>query len=159
MSEIWDMMEWEKLNKMKPEVEVTTNAKEGEYTVVEMEKDPFYDCRWGQINAIPELNVYQSYCKLKNKPAECKGCKDFCQKPKLEDPTTTYKLRVRYFDESFSPSGDGGEFENTHLSEQEAREWLSEYIKNHKELEIWWDICKLEKLASGHLERRNINGA
>lgn len=66
MSELWDMMEWEKLNKMKPEVEVTTNAKEGEYVVVEMEKDPFYDCRWGQINAIPEHNVYQSYCKLKN---------------------------------------------------------------------------------------------
>lgn len=28
---------------------VTTNAKEGEYKVVEMEKDPFYDCRWEEL--------------------------------------------------------------------------------------------------------------
>lgn len=153
MSELWDMMEWEKLNKLKPEV--TTNAKEGEYTTMELEKDPFHDCRWGQINAIPEHNVYQSYCKLKNKPAECKGCKDFCQKPKLEAPTTTYKLRVSWFDESFSPSGDGGEFERIFLSEQDAREELALYIENHKEWEIWWDLCKVEKLASGHLERRD----
>lgn len=155
MSELWDMIEWEKLNKMKPEVEVTTNAKEGEYAVVEMEKDPFYDCRWGQINAIPEHNVYQSYCKLKNKPADCKGCKEFCQKPKLETPTTIYKLRISYFDESFSPSGYGEDFERIYLSEEEAREELALYIKNHKELEIWWDLCKVEKLASGHLERRD----
>jgi hypothetical protein len=153
MSELRDMMEWEKLNKMKPEI--TTNAKEGEYAVVEMEKDPFYDCRWGQINAVPEHNVYQSWCKLKNKSAECKGCKDFYQKPKLEDPTTTYELRVRYFDESFGPSGCSGDFENIYFSEQEAREELALYIKNHKGLEIWWDICKVEKLASGHLERRD----
>lgn len=151
MSELRDMMEWEKLNKMKPEV--TTNAKEGEYAVIEMPYDPFYDCRWGQINAVPEHNVYQSYCKLKNKPAECKGCKDFCQKPKLETPTTTYKLRVSYFDESFGPSGCSGDFENIYFSEQEAREELALYIKNHKGLEIWWDIYKVEKLASGHLER------
>lgn len=153
MSELRDMMEWEKLNKMKPEI--TTNAKEGEYAVMEMEKDPFYDCRWGQINAVPEHNVYQSWCKLKNKSAECKGCKDFYQKPKLEDPTTTYELRVRYFDESFGPSGCSGDFENIYFSEQEAREELALYIKNHKGLEIWWDICKVEKLASGHLERRD----
>lgn len=153
MSELRDMMEWEKLNKMKPEI--TTNAKEGEYAVVETEKDPFYDCRWGQINAVPEHNVYQSWCKLKNKSAECKGCKDFYQKPKLEDPTTTYELRVRYFDESFGPSGCSGDFENIYFSEQEAREELALYIKNHKGLEIWWDICKVEKLASGHLERRD----
>ena len=153
MSELRDMIEWEKLNKMKPEI--TTNAKEGEYAVVEMEKDPFYDCRWGQINAVPEHNVYQSWCKLKNKSAECKGCKDFYQKPKLGDPTTTYELRVRYFDESFGPSGCSGDFENIYFSEQEAREELALYIKNHKGLEIWWDICKVEKLASGHLERRD----
>ena len=153
MSELRDMMEWEKLNKMKPEV--TTNAKEDEYAVMEMEKDPFYDCRWGQINAVPEHNVYQSWCKLKNKSAECKGCKDFYQKPKLEDPTTTYELRVRYFDESFGPSGCSGDFENIYFSEQEAREELALYIKNHKGLEIWWDLCKVEKLASGHLERRD----
>lgn len=155
MSELWDMMEWEKLNKMKPEVEVTTNAKEGEYKVMEMEKDPFFDCRWGYIDGIPEQHVYQSMCKLKDKPAECKGCKDFCQKPKIEAPKVTYKLKIGWFDESFSPCGDDGEVENIHLSEQEAREWLSEFIKNHKELEIWWDICKVEKLASGHLERRD----
>lgn len=155
MSELWDMMEWEKLNKLKPEVEVTTNAKEGEYTVMEMEKDPFFDCRWGYIDGIPEQHVYQNMCKLKDKPAECKGCKDFCKKPKLEAPTTTYKLRVSWFDESFSPAGDDGEFERIFLSEQDAREELALYIENHKECEIWWDLCKVEKLASGHLERRD----
>lgn len=135
MSELWDMMEWEKLNKLKPEV--TTNAKEGEYTVMEMEKDPFFDCRWGYIDGIPEQHVYQSMCKLKDKPAECKGCKDFCKKPKLEAPTTTYKLRVSWFDESFSPSGGDGEFERIFLSEQDAREELALYIENHKGCEIW----------------------
>ena len=80
MSELWDMMEWEKLNKLKPEI--TTNAKEGEYTVVEMEKDPFYDCQHGYIYASPEHNLYQSMCKLTNKEAYCKDCKNFCKKEK-----------------------------------------------------------------------------
>lgn len=78
MSELWDMMEWEKLNKLKPEV--TTNVKEGEYTVVELEKDPFYDCKHGYIYSVPEHNVYQNWCKLKDNLADCKGCAFFWKK-------------------------------------------------------------------------------
>lgn len=138
------------------EEKITTNAKD-DYTVIEMEKDPFFDCRWGYIDGIPEQHVYQSMCRLKNKSAECKGCKDFCQKPKLEIPKITYKLKVSWFDEDFSSSGDDGDFEYTFPSEPAAREWLAEYIKNHKELEIWWTITKCDKLAEGHLGRQDKN--
>lgn len=94
-------------------------------------------------------------CRLKNKSADCKGCKDFCQKPKLEIPKITYKLRVDWFDEDFSDSGDDGSFDKTFYSEVEARDFLAEYIKNHKNLEIWWTITKCDKLAEGHLERQD----
>lgn len=135
--------------------EVTTNAKDGEYKVVEMEKDPFYDCRWGRINAVPEHNVYQSWCKLKDKPADCKGCDSFCKKPKIETPKVVWKLSVSYFDEDFSPCGDDGDWEQTFLSEAEAREMLASFIKGNPRYEIWWSIYKVETLAEGHLERRD----
>lgn len=107
--------------------EVTTNAKEGEYKVVEMEKDPFYDCRWGQINAVPEHNVYQSWCKLS----------------------------VGWFDEASSSCENSGDWEYTFLSEVEAREMLASFIKRNPSYEIWWSIRKVETLANGHLERRD----
>ena len=78
MSELYDMMEWEKLNKLKPDI--STNVKDDEYAVVELEKNPFYDCKYGYIYSVPEHNLYQSMCKLKNTTATCEGCKDFCKK-------------------------------------------------------------------------------
>lgn len=135
--------------------EVTTNAKEGEYKVVEMEKDPFYDCRWGQINAVPEHNVYQSWCKLKDKLADCKNCDSFCKKPKIETPKTVWKLSVKWFDETSSSCENSGDWEYTFLSEVEAREMLASFIKRNPSYEIWWSIRKVETLADGHLERRD----
>lgn len=117
---------------------ITTNAKEGEYKVVEMEKDPFYDCSWGQINAVPEHNVYQSWCKLKDKLADC-----------------IWKLSVSWFDEDSNSCEDGGDWEQTFLSEVEAREMLASFIKRNPNYEIWWSIRKVETLADGHLERRD----
>lgn len=116
---------------------ITTNAKEGEYKVVEMEKDPFYDCSWEQINAVPEHNVYQSWCKLKGKLADC-----------------IWKLSVSWFDEA-SSSCEDGDWEYTSLSEVEAREILANFIKRNPSYEIWWSIRKVETLADGHLERRD----
>lgn len=135
--------------------EVTTNAKEGEYKVVEMEKDPFYDCRWGQINTVPEHNVYQSWCKLKDKLADCKGCDFFYKKPKTEISKTVWKLSVSWFDEASSSCEDSGAWEYTYLSEVEAREMLASFIKRNPNYEIWWSIRKVETLADGHLERRD----
>lgn len=135
--------------------EVTTNAKEGEYKVVEMEKDPFYDCRWRCINAVPEHNVYQGWCKLKDKSADCKGCDSFCKKPKIETPKTVWKLSVSWFDETSSSCEDSGDWKYTFLSEVEAREMLASFIKRNPSYEIWWSIHKVETLADGHLERRD----
>lgn len=134
---------------------VTTNAKEGEYKVVEMEKDPFYDCRWGQINAVPEHNVYQRWCKLKDKLADCKGCDSFYKKPKTEISKTVWKLSVNWFDETSSSCENSGDWEYTYLSGVEAREMLASFIKRNPNYEIWWSIRKVETLADGHLERRD----
>lgn len=120
-----------------------------------MEKDPFYDCRWGQINAVHEHNVYQGWCKLKDKSADCKGCDSFCKKPKIETPKTAWKLSVSWFDETSSSCEDSGDWEYTFLSEVEAREMLASFIKKNPSYEIWWSIHKVETLADGHLERRD----
>ena len=137
--------------------EVTTNAKANEFTVVELDKDPFFDCKHGQINATPEHNVYQSWCNLKDKIAsDCKDCKSFCKKVKPETSKTVWKLSVGWFDEDFSPHGNSGDWEQTFLSEKEAREMLDIFIKGNPNYEIWWSIYKIETLAEGHLERRDI---
>lgn len=138
------------------EEKITTNAKD-DYTVIEMEKDPFFDCRWGYIDGIPEHHIYQNMCRLKSCIANCKNCSDFSKKPKFVIPTVSYKLTISWFDEDFSDSGDDGSFDKTFYSEVEARDFLAEYIKNHKNLEIWWTITKCDKLAEGHLERQDKN--
>ena len=135
---------------------ITTNAKDN-YTAMEIEKDTFFDCRWGYIDGSPEHHVYRSMCRLKNCVASCKNCTDFLKKPKLVIPTVSYKLAVSWFDEDFGDSGDDGNFEYTFYSEDEARDFLADYIKNHKNLEIWWTITKCDKLTEGHLERQDKN--
>lgn len=135
---------------------IMTNAKD-DYTVMEIEKDTFFDCRWGYIDGIPEFHVYQGMCRLKNCVASCKNCADFSKKPKLVIPTVSYKLTVSWFDEDFSDFGDDGNFEKIFYSEDEARDFLADYIKNHKNLEIWWTITKCDKLSEGHLERQDKN--
>lgn len=45
------------------EEKITTNAKD-DYTVIEMEKDPFFDCRWGYIYIYMEFqnNMFIKAC-------------------------------------------------------------------------------------------------
>lgn len=75
----------------------------------------------------------------------------------VEAPKEQWKLSVSWLDEDFDSRGDDGDFEYTFYSEMEAREFLAKFIKANKRYEIWWSINKVEKIAEGHLERRDNN--
>lgn len=72
----------------------------------------------------------------------------------IENPKTVWKLSVSWFDEASSSCENSGDWEQTFLSEVEAREMLASFIKRNPSYEIWWSIRKVETLADGHLERR-----
>lgn len=75
----------------------------------------------------------------------------------MSDAETQYKLSVSWLDEDSGSIGDDGDFAYTFPSETEAREFLAKFIEANKRYEIWWSLNKVEKIAEGHLERRDIN--